>query len=237
IFPLVSADGRVAVMLELNCETDFVARNEAFTKLGNEMVQHIAAGAAGTANNSVEEYLAAASPQNPAVPVSEIIRQNVATLGENIGIGRFVRHQAADSASHFQTYIHPPGKLGVLVEIRVGKEATKSAPEFIEYARDLAMHIAAAAPEFLYRSQVTPEKLEREKEIYREQAKNEGKADNLLDKIAQGKLGKFYSQVCLLEQEFVKNPDENIKKLTERVGKSLGDTITIARFERLKVGG
>ncbi len=236
IFSYITPDGTTGVLLELNCETDFVARNEAFLKLGGMLLQQIAAGGPGT-TGTLEEYLEAPSPANKSEKISDLIRQNVATLGENIGIGRFTRLTTSQANGFLQSYIHPPGKLGVMVEFQVGNSATKEDPVFQMYVRDVAMHVAAAAPGFLNRDHVTQETLDRERDIYREIARNEGKPENLIDKIAQGKLAKFFQQACLLEQEFVKNPDETIQKLTDRVSKELGDTISVVRFERMKVGG
>jgi elongation factor Ts len=167
----------------------------------------------------------------------DVIRGKIAQLGENVSIGGFVRIQSSEPLEAFQTYLHLGGKLGVIVQVGVGKSETRAHEGFQELARDLAMHVAAAAPDFLDRSIVPAEVMAREKDIYREQARNEGKPEAILDKIAEGKLAKYFKERCLLEQEFVKNTDETIAQLLERVAGELQDDVKVLRFERLKVGG
>jgi len=236
VFHTISDDGRTAAMLELNCETDFVARNEAFPKLGRDLVAYASTGAPGADSGNVDEFLAAPNPREASTTVQDLLKQNIATLGENLGIGRLVRVQAAQPTSYLHIYIHHTGKLGVIVELAPGKAESRDNAAFKEFASDVAMQVASATPEFLDRSQVTQEQLDRELAIYKDQARNEGKPDNLLDKIAQGKIGKYYSQVCLIEQIFVKDGDLTIQKLADKVGKEIGDSIKIVRFERIKIG-
>lgn len=233
----VSDEGKTAVILELNCETDFVARNEAFLELLKKLGDHIAAGGPGAANNNLEEYLASPSPDDSSKTVRDLLRETVASLSENMELGGFVRIHSEGDGVHFQSYIHPPGKLGVLVELRCSKAETIQNPAFEAYGRDLAMHIAAAAPEFLTPETVSPEAVEREREIFKGQALEAGKPEKIIDKIIEGKLRKYYERICLVKQEFVKNPDESIAQMTARTGKELGDEIEIVRFERFKVGG
>jgi elongation factor Ts len=120
--------------------------------------------------------------------------------------------------------------------VNAGKPETLKAEAFATLCSDLAMHVAAAAPEFLKRDEVSGDALEKERDVYREMARNEGKPENILDKIVEGKVSKWYSQTCLLEQSFVKDPDQSVQKLIDSVGKSLGDTIEVERFVRLNVG-
>jgi elongation factor Ts len=228
----IDAPGRKAVILQLNCETDFVARNEKFIELLDGLAGQVLGGSA----DSVEALLDEPSFADASLAVRDLLKDKIAGLGENIEVGRFVRIQAQDDLTHFHSYIHPPGKLGVLLAVRVGNAPTLQAPEFATLCSDLAMHVAAASPEFLRRDEVSAEAIERESDIYREQARNEGKPENIFDKIVAGKIGKWYSQICLLEQAFVKDPDESIQKLLDRVGKQLGDTIAIDRFVRLNIG-
>lgn len=235
IFIKVSADGRAAAILELNCETDFVARNEAFVQLGETLVTQILAGGPGTANGSAEELLAAPDSSQPGRTVGEGLKERIGKIGENMEIGAFSRMETTGNGS-FQTYIHPPGKLGVLLDLRVGKPETLKSDAFKSLATDLAMHVAAASPLFLNRESVDPEKLEREKAIYKEQALNEGKPEKIAEKIIEGRVAKFYKEVCLVEQEFVKDTDITIDGLVKRTAKEAGDEITIAGFRRIKVG-
>lgn len=226
-----------ATMLELNCETDFVARNEQFGKLLRELAAQIHAGGPGTQNGNVDELMEAPSLAAPGQKISEHLRAMIANIGENLGIGRFVRIEAGGDKGYFQSYIHPPGKLGVLILLETGKAESASRPELSALAVDLAMHAAAAAPDYLDRASVPADALDREREIYRAQVLNEGKPEKIADKIVEGKLAKFYQQRCLLEQEFVKEPSLTIQKLIDAAAKTIGDTIRLVRFERMKVGG
>lgn len=237
IFSKVADDGSAAALLELNCETDFVARLEAFVKLGDALVDQVLAGGAGATNGLAEELLAAPDATTPGRTVGEGLKERIGTIGENMEIGQFARMSAPAGSSAFQIYIHPPGKLGVLVEFRVGKPESRDAEAFNTLAQDVAMHIAAASPLFLNRDSVAADKLEREKAIYKEQALNEGKPEKIAEKIIEGRVAKFYKEVCLIEQQFVKDPDLTIDALVKKAGKEIGDEIAIAGFRRIKVGG
>lgn len=228
----IDAASKTAVIFQLNCETDFVARNEKFLELLDGLARQVQQGSFET----VDELLDLPSFSDPSLNVRELLKERIAGLGENIEVGAFVRLKAQDGLTHFHSYIHPPGKLGVLLAVRVGKPETLKSEAFATLCSDLAMHVAAASPEFLRRDEVSSAALDREREIYREQARNEGKPDKILDKIVEGKLSKFYSQACLLEQPFVKDPDETIQKLLDRIGKQLGDPISVERFVRLNIG-
>jgi len=228
----VAADGNRAIIFQLNCETDFVARNEKFVELLDKLAAQALEGDA----EDVEAFLETPSYEDSSRSVREFLKEKIASLGENIEVGRFVKVKAGDDLTRFHAYIHPPGKLGVLLVVKAGKAETLKADEFAQLCSDLAMHIAAASPEFLRRDEVPSDALDKEREIYREQAKNEGKPEKILDKIVEGKVSKWYSQTCLLEQPFVKDPDETVQKLIDRVGKQLGDTLQIERFVRLNIG-
>jgi elongation factor Ts len=135
-----------------------------------------------------------------------------------------------------EAYIHPGSKLGVLLEVNCETDFVANTPDFKTFTRDVAMQIAASAPLFIRREEVTQELIDKEMDIYREQARQQGKPEKILDKIASGKLDKFYSETCLLEQPFVKDPDKTIQLLlNETIGK-LGENIDIRRFSRFKVG-
>lgn len=134
------------------------------------------------------------------------------------------------------TYIHPPGKLGVMIEMNCETDFVARNEEFIELCKDIAMHIAAAAPRFVSRDEVSPELLEAEKEIYVNQAKNEGKPDKIIDKIVEGRVEKFYKENCCLEQPFVKNPDETVQDLIKQLIAKIGENILLKRFARFVVG-
>ena len=142
----------------------------------------------------------------------------------------------AVNEGRIEAYIHPGSKLGVLVEINCETDFVAKTDDFGSFARDVAMQIAASSPLFVKREDVDQDTIDQEMKIYREQAKEQGKPDNIIDKIAAGKLDKFYSEICLMEQPFVKDPDKTIENLVTDTIAKLGENITIARFTRFKIG-
>ncbi len=212
----VKPDGSAGSLIEVNCETDFVARNASF----QAFVKELSAEAAG-----VEGSLA----QQAAARVTA----KVAEIGENIIVKRNLRF-VRQEPGWVQSYIHLGGKVGVLVELGCGKAATAAAPAFQELAKDITLHIAAASPRFLCRQEVPADAVAAEREIYAKQV--EGKPAQIVDKIVDGKMNKFYQQICLVEQIFVRDQETVIARLLEAKGKELGDTLTIRRFARYQLG-
>lgn len=135
-----------------------------------------------------------------------------------------------------EAYIHPGNKIGVLVEINCETDFVAKTDDFSSFSRDVAMQIAASSPLFVKREDVDQETIDRELDVYREQAKSQGKSDNIIEKIATGKLDKFYSEICLMEQPFVKDPDKTIEDLVTETIAKLGENISIHRFSRFKIG-
>ncbi|HEV8132302.1 MAG TPA: translation elongation factor Ts [Acidobacteriota bacterium] len=226
-------DGKkVGVLVEVNCETDFVAKTDEFKNLVKRVAAHIAA-------HRPERVRPDDAGEGPALytqPVegttgdwNQFISEKIAKIGENIVVRRFVRYQGG----YCEAYIHAGGKIGVLVELAGVDPSSSDAAQ--EMARDLAMHIAASDPRYKSREEVTPEDLAREREIYREQALKEGKPANVLDKIVEGKLSKFYSEVCLYDQAFVKDPDITVGKLIAS-RTAPGSKITLKRYTRYRLG-
>ena len=210
----VSEDGKVGAVLEVNAETDFVAQNAEFQKFVKEVVEQVAK----TNPANVEELLAQKSLVEADKTVKEVLTGKIATIGENISIRRFARYETADGL--VAKYIHGDGKIGVLVEM-------KNADETL--AKDICMQIAAAKPEFLNREDVPAERLEREMEILKVQAMNEGKPEAIAEKMVQGRVNKFYGEICLVDQEFVKNPDLKVSELLKQHG---AEVVKFTRLER-----
>ena len=161
------------------------------------------------------------------------IRDRVATVGEKIQLRRNVKWDV-DGTGSIVSYIHMGGKVGVLLELGVENAATLESPAFKEVAKDLTLHVAAAAPEFLTRDEVPSDKVEEEQAIFRTQLV--GKPENIIDNILTGKTNKFFSQICFLEQGFVKEDKVSITALLAEKGKELGDTISVKRFIRYQLG-
>ena len=209
----VTEDGKVGSLVEVNAETDFVAKNDEFKSFVEDVTKQVAL----TNPSDVEALLASKSMAEPDKTVKEVLTGKIATIGENMTIRRFVRFE---STGLVEKYIHGEGKIGVLVELENGDT---------ELAKDICMQIAAAKPEFLDRESVPAERVEKEMKILKAQAMNEGKPAEIAEKMVQGRLGKFYGEFCVVEQDFVKNPDMKIKQLLESKGAKI---IRFARFEK-----
>ena len=212
-----------AVLVELNCETDFVARTEGFREFAEKLADRVAAHEAfGDTRSGEGSKVADLSwPNEPTVAVA--VAQLVATLKENIQVRRFAR-LVPRPGEKFASYVHGNGRIGVLVGIPSGEETL---------AKDIAMHVAASDPRFASRSEVTPAMVETEKEIARAQASASGKPANVVERIADGKVEKFYQETVLTEQAFVKDPEKTVGQVVvERGGKEALDL----RFVRFKLG-
>lgn len=210
-------DGKVGALVEVNCETDFVAKNEGFQKF----VKSLATKALDLADGTIGEAVRAD------------VTAKVAEIGENIIAKRNIRYTLQGKGTVI-TYIHLAGKVGVMLEVGCSQDATVEKSAFQELVRDLTLHVTACSPKSLSREEVPAELVTAEREIYAKQVT--GKPANIVDKIVDGKMGKFYAQVCLLEQGFVKDPDTSVIKLLEAKGKELGDTLSIRRFVRYQLG-
>jgi elongation factor Ts len=205
---------RVGILVEVNCETDFVARNENFRAFCDEVARTLAA--------------------DPGADLETMRTAQVAKIGENIRISRHQRFEVSGNGL-VAAYIHTGAKVGVLVEVGANQEATVGGDEFKQFVRDITLQIAAANPTVVSRDQLDPGMLEKEKEIAAEQVKN--KPPQAIAKIVEGKLEKFYQTVCLLDQGFVKkNSEVTVKEHMGSVAKQLDDEIVIRRFVRFQVG-
>jgi elongation factor Ts len=210
----ILAGAKVGVLAEINCETDFVAKNESFRAFCEEIAKKVA--------------------QNPAADLEADRVAAVQKLGENIRIRRHERIEVNGNGL-VAAYIHTGGKVGVLVEVGAEKSETASAEEFKQLVRDITLQIAAANPVCVSREQVPSAMAEREREVCRGQVPS-GKPANIVEKIVDGKMEKFYSQSCLVDQAFIKNPDQTISQLLAEKSKALGENLSIRRFIRYMVG-
>jgi len=198
-----SADGETGLLIEVNTETDFASKNEKF----QEFVQHVIK-VASRENPSDLEALKAL-PYDGEHSIAEALSQLIATVGENMNIRRFVRVHVPGGI--VASYVHGGGKIGVLVGIEAEDSATMR-----ELARHIAMHVAAANPQYIVREDVPAEKIERERAVLSERAAASGKPEHIIEKIVQGQLNKFYQEVCLTEQAFVMDTDYTVGKVLER---------------------
>jgi elongation factor Ts len=236
----ITSDGESGVLAEVNCESDFVARTEDFQSLVQDITEHIAElkpthvrkeDVAQAASEAIVLYEQKFS-KDPNQTVSELIRSKIAKLGENIAVSRFATLHVNGSGI-IGSYVHAGAQVATIVEIHATDQATGD--EFQMLVRDIAMHITAANPQFIGRDDVSPDALGREKAIQRERALKEGKPEKMVDKIVEGRLAKFYEEVCLLEQPFIKDNGVTVGELIKSKAGKLGE-IKVARFVRYKVG-
>ncbi|HAS82587.1 MAG TPA: translation elongation factor Ts [Verrucomicrobia bacterium] len=216
IASIESADGKTIGMVEVNCETDFVARNDDF----KAFVKTVAAKSIET-DATLSEVL------------KDTLMEKVAATGENLKIRRNIRYTLAGTGK-LCSYIHMGGKVGVLIEVSCKKADTQDNPAFVEMVKDLTLHIAAANPAYLTSSEIPADVIASEREIYAKQI--EGKPANMVEKIVDGKLNKFFAESCLISQGFVKEPKQTITELLEAIAKPMGETFAIKRFTRYQLG-
>ena len=219
-----AADGSAAAIVEVNSETDFVAKNEEFVNFVDTLAEM------ALNNDAADMDAFMAFPYGDEGTVQEVLTNKIATIGENLSIRRF--EKLADPGVVYTGYIHGNGSIGVIV----GLKTDASVDEVAVAGKDVAMQIASMNPKFLDESQVDPEWLESEKEIARQQLLNEGKPEKMLDKIIPGKVKAIYKEVCLVDQKFVKNGDLSVKQYVDSVAKEIGKPIEIASMTRYEVG-
>ena len=228
IVAALAESGKSGVLVEINCETDFVAKNENFQAFVGEVAATVLA-------SEVTDLEAAKALPKGDETLEGFIKTKVLEMGENLQFRRFER-LTLNGEGAVASYIHLGGKVGVLIEVSAEKAETASSDAFKDLVKDLTLHIAATSPAGLRREDIPDELVESEKDIFRKQMEGAGKPADILEKIIEGKLGKFYSERCLLEQGFVKEPDTSIKSLLEANSKELGDTITVNSFLRFGLG-
>ena len=209
----ISEDGKIGAVVEVNSETDFVAKNEEF----KTFVMNVAKQIVETNPKTVEELLAQEVKFEAGKTVNEALVGKIATIGENLSIRRFARFE---SKGLVEKYIHGDGKIAVLINMTAGNK---------ELAKDLCMQIAAARPEFVKREEVPQERVDKEMEILKVQAMNEGKPEQIAEKIVQGRVGKFYEEICLVDQVFVK---DSSKKVSDLLKENNAEVVEFARFEK-----
>ena len=209
----ISADGKVGSVVEVNSETDFVAKNDEF----KAFVADVAEQVAKENPSDVEALLEQKSIKDTSKTVREVLTEKIATIGENLSIRRFARFETSGMV---EKYIHGDGKIGVLVEMENANT---------ELAKDICMQIAAAKPEFVSREEVPAERVNKEMEILKAQAMNEGKPAEIAEKMVQGRIGKFYGEICLVDQEYVKDSNMKVSELLKQKGAKV---VRFARFEK-----
>jgi len=220
-----AVEGDVAVVIEVNSETDFVAKNQEFITF----VQNVAAIV--LKNNPGDIDALYAMPYDQSKTIRDALNELIAKIGENMNVRRFERFEGVVC-----DYVHGGGRIGVIVEFSLSDKEKANDAKFKEFAKDIAMQVAAANPQYTKKDSVPADVLAKEKEILRAQALNEGKPEAIVDKMVEGRISKFYKEVCLVEQEYIKDPDMSVAKYMQSVAKELGCDIDIIRFARFEKG-
>lgn len=220
----ISEDMKKGAMVEVNCETDFVADNAEFIEFAGKVAEM----AANNNVSTVEELVAL--KYNDDKTVQEVLTELIAKIGENMTVRRF--EKVAVENGVVQSYIHGGGRIGVLVQLACDSNSS----ELTQVAKDVCMQIAAANPLFLSENEVDSKALETEKEIYRAQALNEGKPEKIVEKMVEGRIKKYYKEVCLLNQPWIKDADKSISKYLEEKSKEVGSPITVQKYFRFERG-
>lgn len=224
----ICEDGKTASIVEVNCETDFVSVNDQFVSF----VEAVAEQAAKSSVNTVDELLKENFINDNSITLKTALTDLIAKLGENMSVRRFTRFSVENGL--INSYIHGNGKIGVLVQL--GCSSCDSDESLKQVAKDVAMQVAAANPLYLNRELVDNTEVEKERELFRVQAKNEGKPEKIIEKMVEGKINKYYKENCLVEQVWVKNPDLTIEKYIAEVAKNIDSPITVENFARFEKG-
>jgi len=224
-----TVEGTTGALIEVNCETDFVTKNDSFLAFAKSLSALVAE------KNPADVAALSALPlsQDGFGPTVEDVRKGlIGKIGENMQVARFEKVEGGLLGS----YIHPGAQLGVLVQMTGASAATGSNEEIQELLRDVAMQVAAADPQFARRDEVTPAVLDRERAIQKDRARQEGKPEAIIDKMIEGRMSKFFEEFCLLEQPFIKDNALTVGQLVTDKAKKVGEPLAVARFIRYKVG-
>ena len=226
----ITDDAKIGVVVEVNSETDFVAKTDNSINFSKNVAKHIA-----MANPAdVDALMAQKFVDDETKTITDLVSDATVSIGEKISIRRFARYETNKGA--VESYIHMGGKIGVLLLVENDNAASIANETFKTFYHDVALQIAAAKPSYVKKEEVPAENLAKEREILRAQALNEGKPEKIVDKMVDGRIQKYYKEVCLIEQPFVKDGDKSIAQLTAEVAKEIGANINIVSFERFERG-
>jgi elongation factor Ts len=224
----VSACGKSGIILEVNCETDFVSKNDNFQGLIKSLADALIESPAA-------DLESASTVMVDGLSVEDSLKAKITEIGENLLFRKYVRYEAQGEGA-IASYIHMGGRVGVLVELGATSPETANKEGFKELVKDITLHIAALSPRGLAAEDISTELVAAEESIYRAQLSEQGKPEAMFDKIIPGMLKKFFAENCLLEQGFVKDPNITVKALLEAKSKELGDTVTLRRYVRFGLG-
>ena len=224
----ISSDGRFGTLLELNCETDFVANTDDFKSLGSDIIKHIK----NSEFSQLDDILNEKFINDNNKKVKDVITDAVGRLGENIVLSRFCNYRVESGL--VVSYIHPGSKLGVLLKFNSDEVSDKDSLN--DFGKEISMHIAATSPISVSIDDVSSEIIAKEREIFSDQAKKSGKPDNIIEKMVDGRINKFYKENVLLEQVFVKDPSKLVKDLISEKSNSSNLNLSVSEFSRFQIG-
>ena len=224
VYAVADHDSNVGAVVEVNSETDFVAKNDGFQKFVKDLTNVVIKKAPKDLDALMEEVM------ETGKKVKDELQEKILVIGENLKIRRFNRFSGNNCA-----YVHGGGTHGVLVRFDVSDDIAKK-PEFIEFAKNIAMHITVFSPPYLCREDVPAEVIEKEKEILKTQAMNEGKPESIAEKMVAGRISKYYEQNCLLDQKYVKDDKISVQQYIDAAEKALGSPIKIEEYVRYEKG-
>lgn len=237
----ISEDAQIGVLVEVNCETTFVAKTDEFAALAQNIAAHIGHTSPDILPcGDVACLLNQPYHEEPTRIVNDLVNDNIAKLGEKTTVSRFQRldvggHDHSTNGA-IGSYIHMGSQIGVLVEITCATDEVASTDGIASLAKDVAMHISWSTPEYMTREEIPAAVLEAEKDVNRQWAIKEGKPEQILDRIVEGRIKEFYSRVCLLDQSFIKDDTKSIRSLLDEFSKDAGEEVKIARYARFRVG-
>tara|TARA_B100000401_G_scaffold77218_1_gene48128 strand:+ start:1073 stop:1945 length:873 start_codon:yes stop_codon:yes gene_type:complete len=224
----ISSDGKFGTLLELNCETDFVANTDDFKSLGNDIIKHIK----NSEFSQLDDILNEKFINDNNKKLKDVITDAVGRLGENIVLSRFCKYSVESGL--VVSYIHPGSKLGVLLKFNSDQVSDKDSLN--DFGKEISMHIAATSPISVSIDDVSSEIIAKEREIFSDQAKKSGKPDNIIEKMVDGRINKFYKENVLLEQVFVKDPSKLVKDLISEKSNSSNLNLSVSEFSRFQIG-
>ncbi len=227
VFSFVAADGKTGALAEINCESDFVAKSDVFADLAVKTAEAV------VINNPKDNEALLAAKYDSKDTVTDLINAATAKIGEKLALRRFARYET--KCGRIETYIHMGGKIGVMLEVATDKDLRNN-EAFKAVCHDVAMHIAAFSPKYVCEQEVPADEVAHEKEILKAQAMNEGKPAAVAEKMVAGRIKKFFKEICLLDQEYLKDTSITVAQALADAGKQCGATLTVKRFERLVMG-
>ncbi len=227
----VSEDLKTGVLVELNCETTFVAKTDEFITLATDL----AAAAAKNKCDTIDCLMSEQDNLEPGRKLGDRLNEVMGKVGEKMDAPRLVRFEVSGSGL-IGSYIHMGGQIGVLVELECSNDDVAKSEVVHSLAKDIAMQVSWSNPEYLKRDDVPESELEKEREIHRQWAIKEGKPENVIDRIVEGRMKEFFSRTCLLEQPFIKDEDQTIQSLIKTAAQKSGGEITIKRYARYRIG-